>query len=251
MRDNVHAFVAAAAESFRLAGPVYEFGSYIVPGQEAIGDLRPLFPRCEYVGCDMREGPGVDRIEDLGHLTLEDESVSTIICVETLEHVFEVRRAVDEMLRVLAPGGMILISTPFNFYLHNYPGDYWRLTPSCLGRLLEPLGATVVGWQGVESFPHTVFALGCKDPVPRDFAARADRFSAAFNMWLRQAAAAEPFAKKLKRWTLGRLRSKGERRRERDYHRAEFITSCRADTPRSLRELMGLKPQNAPESADI
>ncbi len=32
-RDNVRAFVAAAAESFQPAGPVFEFGSFVVPGR--------------------------------------------------------------------------------------------------------------------------------------------------------------------------------------------------------------------------
>jgi SAM-dependent methyltransferase len=111
MRDNVRAFVAAAAESFSLPVPVYEFGSYIVPGQESIGDLRPLFAGREYVGCDMREGPGVDQVEDISRLSMAEESVPSIVCVETLEHVFEVRRAVDEIIRVLAPGGIVLIYT--------------------------------------------------------------------------------------------------------------------------------------------
>lgn len=225
MRDNVRAFVAAAAANFELRGPVYEFGSYIVPGQEAIGDLRPLFPDREYVGCDMREGPGVDRVEDISQLTLADESVPTIVCVETLEHVFEVRRAVDEILRVLAPGGMVVITTPFNFYLHNYPGDYWRLTPSCLQGLLAPLAATVVGSQGVESFPHTVFALGCKAPVPTDFAARVERFTTMFQLSLKQAEANEPRRKRFKRRVVSLVRSKGERRREREYYQARFVTS--------------------------
>lgn len=225
MRDNVRAFVVAAAAEFDLPGPIYEFGSYIVPGQEAIGDLRPLFPGREYVGCDMRAGPGVDRVEDLSQLTLSDESAATILCVETLEHVFEVRRAVDELLRVLAPGGMIVITTPFNFHLHNYPGDYWRLTPSCLQGLLAPLAATVVGSQGVESFPHTVLALGCKAPVPVDFTARTDRFLTRFQASLNHAKAAEPRGRRLKRRIVSLVRSKGERRREREYYEARFVVS--------------------------
>ena len=40
MRDNVRAFVAAAAESFQPAGPVFEFGSFVVPGQEHIVSQR-------------------------------------------------------------------------------------------------------------------------------------------------------------------------------------------------------------------
>lgn len=227
MRDNVRAFVAAAAAEFDRPGPVYEFGSFIVPGQEAIGDLRSLFPGRDYVGCDMREGPGVDRLEDISQLTLPDDSVPTIVCVETLEHVFEVRRAVDELLRVLAPGGMIVITTPFNFYLHDYPGDYWRLTPSCLQGLLAPLAATVVGSQGVEKHPHTVLALGCKAPVPADFAARTERFIARFQRWLQAARDAEPRGKRFKRRIVSLVRSKGERRREREYYDARFVVSHR------------------------
>ncbi|MCE9604509.1 MAG: class I SAM-dependent methyltransferase [Planctomycetia bacterium] len=225
MRDNIRSFVASAAESFPTVGTVYEFGSYIVPGQERIGDLRSLFPGRKYVGCDMRAGPGVDRIEDLGSLTLPDNSASTIVCVETLEHVFEVRRAADELMRVLAPGGVLLISTPFNFYLHNHPDDYWRLTPSCLQSLLAPLSATLVGWQGVDSFPHTVFAVACKAPVPEWFATGIGRFTTSFQSRLRALEAAEPWQKKLKSRLTGWLRSKGERRREQSYYRSQWMAS--------------------------
>jgi SAM-dependent methyltransferase len=184
-----------------------------------------LFPGRAYVGCDMRSGPGVDRIEDLGNLTAPDDSLPTIVCVETLEHVFEVRRAVDEIMRVLAPGGMVFISTPFNFYLHNYPGDYWRLTPSCLQELLSPLDAVAVGWQGVDSFPHTVFAVACKGPVPATFAAGFTKFTTSFQRRLRALEAAEPFAKKWKRNVVSLLRSKGDRRREKSYYQAQWAAA--------------------------
>lgn len=246
MRANIRAFVAAAAECFEMPGPIFEFGSYVVAGQESIGDLRDLFPGRRYVGCDMREGPGVDRIEDLGQLTLPDDSIPSILCVETLEHVFEVRRAVDELMRVLAPGGVVLLSTPLNFHLHDFPGDYWRLTPSCLERLLHPLGATIIGRQGVESFPHTVFAVGCKDPVPESFAAHVGRFPAAFQRRLRALEAAEPAWKKFKRRYLSALRSKGERRRERAYYETQFTAWLKPGRPGAHHPtLAGLLSQSA------
>src|SRR5208337_314921 len=49
-----------------------------------------------YVGCDMRPGPGVDRVEDVSASNLPDGSAGTVLCIETFEHVFEVRRAFDE-----------------------------------------------------------------------------------------------------------------------------------------------------------
>ncbi|MGE0610191.1 MAG: methyltransferase domain-containing protein, partial [Pirellulales bacterium] len=184
MRDNVRAFVEIAATAWELAGPVYEFGAYCVEGQADIANLRRLFPGSLYVGCDMRPGPGVDRVEDLAQLSLPDGCARTIICVDTLEHVFEARRAVDEMIRVLAPGGTLLVAAPMNFRVHDYPSDYWRLTPSCLSRLLAPLDAAVIGWQGVESHPHTVFGAACKGPVRGGFSRGAGRFMDGFQAWL-------------------------------------------------------------------
>lgn len=241
MRDNVRAFVEVAAETFDLQGPVYEFGSYQVEGQEGRGDLRPLFAGKRYTGCDMRAGPGVDRIEDLARLKLPDESAQTILCVETLEHVFEVRRAVDEMIRVLAPGGALLITVPLDFRVHDYPSDYWRLTPSCLSRLLSPLAGTIIGWQGVEDYPHTVFAIGVKAPVEQRFTSGARQFVARMDGWLHAARKSVSWRRRLKWSTIGRLRSKGERRRERDFYRAQFLVQM-AGTPHWKKAILSAEP---------
>ncbi len=222
MRANVRAFVALAAEVLSLRGPVYEFGSYQVAGQEEHADLRPLFPGRVYVGCDVRAGPGVDRIEDLTQLSLPSKSVPTVVCVDTLEHVFEIERAVRELRRVLAPGGTLLLAVPFDFHVHHYPDDYWRLTPSCLARLLDPLDASLVAWQGVESRPHTVLGVGFKQPLAGDLAARVQRLMAAYESWLRRAAEAQPWAEKTRRFLLGWLRSKAERRRWREEYSVTF-----------------------------
>lgn len=236
MRDNVRAFVQTAAEAFGLTeavqgmrgqsslSPIYEFGSFLVAGQEDIADLRPIFAGQEYIGCDMRSGPGVDRVEDLAGLSLPDHSARAIVCVDTLEHVFDVMQAIREMWRVLAPGGMMIVSAPMDFRIHAYPDDYWRLTPSCLARLFSPAAASVIGSQGVEAHPHTVFAIAAKGPVEVDFAACARDFVDSFNAWLQHDRSSQPFRIRLKR-QLSFLRGKGERRRQRDSHAARFAVS--------------------------
>lgn len=229
MRENVRAFVEAAAAAFDLAGPVYEFGSYLVEGQERLANLRPLFPGRRYVGCDLRHGPGVDRVEDLARLSLPDGCAETIVCVDTLEHVFEARRAVDELIRVLAPGGVLLLAAPFDFRVHEYPCDYWRLTPGCVARLLAPLPATIVGWQGLESDPHTVLGVGCKTPVGAKFLRGASRFVAGYQAWLSQQEVRLGWRRRWKRRLSGIVRGKGERRRERARHSASFLVDLPAD----------------------
>ena len=72
MRDHNKAFCRLVAETFDCPGPVFEFGSYQVEGQEGYANLRGLFPGKPYVGCDMRPGPGVDRVEDVTAIRLPD-----------------------------------------------------------------------------------------------------------------------------------------------------------------------------------
>jgi len=222
MREHNRAFCQAVVDAFDCPGPIYEFGSFQVEGQEQFSNLRTLFPDSSYVGCDMRQGPGVDRIEDVSQLSLGNESVGTALCIETFEHVFEVRRAFDEIHRVLKPGGLFILTSPLNFKIHGYPDDYWRMTPSCLRRMLAPYGARVVGWQGHDAFPHTVMSLGVKTPASLDFVSRADKLIQQYRLWLAETESRLPWSTRLKR-SMGMVyRSKGERHQLGDYYKAGF-----------------------------
>ncbi|MCA1685933.1 MAG: class I SAM-dependent methyltransferase [Planctomycetia bacterium] len=222
MRDHNKAFCQLIAQTFDCPGPVFEFGSYQVEGQIDYADLRSVFAGKPYVGCDMRPGPGVDRVEDVSAINLPDGSAGTVLCIETFEHVFEVRRAFDEVFRILRPGGLFVITSPLNFRIHGYPDDYWRMTPNCLRRMLEPYSARLSGFQGYAKFPHSVMGLGVKAPAPFDFNARAASLVAKYDHWLRREEAGLPASHKLRR-NLSRLyRSKGERYQVADYYKAEF-----------------------------
>lgn len=222
MRDHNKAFCRLVAETFDCPGPVYEFGSYQVEGQVEYADLRSLFAGKEYVGCDMRPGPGVDRVEDVSAIHLPDNSAGTVLCIETFEHVFEVRRAFDEVYRILKPGGLFVITSPLNFRIHGYPDDYWRMTPNCLRRMLSPYDARLSGYQGYHKFPHSVMGLGFKTPAPRDFAARANSLTELYRTWLRETEAGLPIGEKLRRGWTQLYRSKGERYHVSAYYSADF-----------------------------
>ena len=94
MREHIRRFVKIVADTLPVLEPIYEFGAFLVPGQETLADLRPLFPGKAYVGCDMRPGPGVDVLLDLscrrqirrgGHaIDLPPESVGTVLSLEVL-----------------------------------------------------------------------------------------------------------------------------------------------------------------------
>jgi SAM-dependent methyltransferase len=166
MRYAALQFAHDVAENFTIAEPLVEIGSRAAEGQEEIADMRPIFGAKHHIGCDIQEGPGVDRIEDVHHLTFADDEVGTIICLETLEHVADPIRAVEEMHRVLRPGGVLAISSLMFFPIHEHPWDYWRFTPEGFEKLLEPFQTRLVLAHGWELMPEGVYGIGIKGPDP-------------------------------------------------------------------------------------
>lgn len=162
MRSGIVEFVRIADSALALQGPVYEFGARLPEHQASA--IRPIFEGRGYVGCDMASGPNVDRIENLEALTLADGTVGAVVCVDTLEHVRRPEAAVAQMLRVLRPGGVLLLASVMDFPIHHYPSDYWRFTPEAFRLLLEGFEDGCVGWQGAGFHPHTVFAVAVKAP---------------------------------------------------------------------------------------
>ena len=160
------AFATEAARSLTFTDPIVEMGVRPAAGQEELADLRSLFPDHTYIGCDIQEGPRVDRIEDFHHLSFDDDSVGAVIALDTLEHVADPTRAMEEVWRVLRPGGITLITSVMFFPIHAHPWDYWRFTPEGFSLLLTPFESRLVMAMGWELMPETVFGVGIKGPAP-------------------------------------------------------------------------------------
>ena len=170
MRQVCKDIVEVVANNLPVSGTIYEFGSLQVPGQEKFADLRQYFPNNDYIGCDMQQGVGVDRLENIEELSLPDCCASGVLCIETLEHVSRPWLAIKEMIRVLQPSGWMLIIVPFDLPIHNYPNDYYRYTPEALKLLIELANASndlsvLTSSVGEQNHPHTVWALIQKEPL--------------------------------------------------------------------------------------
>ncbi len=73
---------------------------------------------------------GADLIGDICNLgsVVEDESFDFVICTEVLEHVANPFDAMNEIFRVLKPGGKLYASSPFDFRIHGPLPDNWRFS---------------------------------------------------------------------------------------------------------------------------
>ena len=123
-RVTLDRFIAAHASSLRTLDIGAQNGPYAAH-----------FPR--RVALDIQRGAGVQIIGDVQALCIRDASFEVVLCTEVLEHVPDPQRAIDEMYRVLVPGGQLLLTTRFLFPIHDAPHDYFRFTKYGLRHLLR------------------------------------------------------------------------------------------------------------------
>jgi SAM-dependent methyltransferase len=82
-------------------------------------------------------------------LPIKSELLDTIISIDVLEHVPDPEKFVHELFRVLKPGGVVILSTPFFFWLHEEPFDYFRFSKYGLRSIFERHGFNVISVEAV------------------------------------------------------------------------------------------------------
>jgi SAM-dependent methyltransferase len=109
-------------------------------------DLAPRGGECPTWKADLTDMPEIP-----------SDRYDTVVCHQVLEHVRRPAAAVQEMRRVLMPGGHLIASVPHLSRRHELPHDYQRFTQEGFRELFSSQGlevVTVVPYGGVLSFLH-------------------------------------------------------------------------------------------------
>lgn len=119
-----------------VQSPFLEVGASKVDGTTAnLCDVARERKTQEVIGVDLSEGVGVDFTLDF---SLEPEvfqqkwgrgQVKTVAVFNVLEHTFDPNRILENALRLVMPGGSLVVLTPAVWPIHNYPYDFNRLMP--------------------------------------------------------------------------------------------------------------------------
>ena len=86
----------------------------------------------QYTGRGLAEGlqtgqwdtSRIDLVSDITAIPAPNGSFDAILCSEVLEHVPEPTHALDEFLRLLKPGGILILTAPFSSLVHMAPYHY-------------------------------------------------------------------------------------------------------------------------------
>jgi ubiquinone/menaquinone biosynthesis C-methylase UbiE len=101
-----------------------------------------LFSHCVYKSQDFSQYQGsslskltddsttwhygqIDYISDANSIPVEDDAFDVIICTEVLEHVPEPIKVLQEIGRILRPGGNLILTAPLTSGLHQEPYHFY------------------------------------------------------------------------------------------------------------------------------
>lgn len=150
MRTCIWNAVQACAPKF--SGHLLDVGCGRMPYKKFLLDKNYI---TQYTGLDIQsaivydENVKPDYIWDGITMPFGDSCFDTLMATEVLEHCPYPNRIINEMKRVLKPGGLIFFTVPFLWNLHEVPHDEYRYTPFALQRIFKECGM-----DEVELFAH-------------------------------------------------------------------------------------------------
>ncbi len=102
--------------------------------------------RCKYISQDIGDKDycftydQIDIRSEIYAIPLPDASVDVILCTQVLEHLKYPVKALQELHRLLKPGGRLYLTVPFAAEEHMLPYDYFRYTRYSLDFLMQEQG---------------------------------------------------------------------------------------------------------------
>lgn len=117
---------------------VLEVGSSLQHSKE----IRDATQGCaEHIGVDQMAHQFTNVVHDLLQPLTDQGEFDVVLCFSVLEHTPKPWVLAANVEALLKPGGLMLVSVPFQWRVHNHPDDYFRYTPSGLRSLfpnIEP-----------------------------------------------------------------------------------------------------------------
>lgn len=138
IRDNVSNFIRSCAERFDRPGKLLDIAPQVHAG------ARAHFKKASVETLDIDPTSDATYIADLcanNSGVIASDHFEFVIATEVLEHVLQPFDAANELFRILKPGGLLFMSTPFDFRIHGPLPDCWRFTEHGLRALLKKFEA--------------------------------------------------------------------------------------------------------------
>lgn len=110
------------------------------------------------IDIDARRMP--DRVMSVTAMDFPKDSFDTVFLAEVLDHVVEPWKVDEEIQSALVAGGRLIVTTPFQYPIHDQPHNYYRFTEFGLMQMFPSF--EVVSLRFRAGFLQTLTAVGSR-----------------------------------------------------------------------------------------
>ena len=89
---------------------------------------RDYFKTFDFTSLDIDPETNPNVVASADKMPFKDCEFDTLLSSQVLEHVLSPQDCMNEMYRVLKPGGYLVLTVPQQNEMHSEPIDYWRFT---------------------------------------------------------------------------------------------------------------------------
>jgi SAM-dependent methyltransferase len=93
-----------------------------------------------YIGIDTKSSEAVDIMSAGEYLPFKNSTFNVVLCTQMLEHAENPLDVLKEIYGVLAPGGLLILSTHGIWSEEHEPKDFWRWTYQGLAKIINSAG---------------------------------------------------------------------------------------------------------------
>jgi SAM-dependent methyltransferase len=153
-REYLHEFARQAASSIPQGATVLDAGAGKSPYQSLFANA--IYESADFCQVDQKTYGDITYVCDLTHIPVPDNKYDLVLLTQVLEHVPEPRLVLQELHRILKPGGALWLSAPLFFEEHEVPFDFYRYTQYGLRHLINTTGYTVERITWLEGYYGTL-----------------------------------------------------------------------------------------------
>jgi ubiquinone/menaquinone biosynthesis C-methylase UbiE len=153
-RQYLLEFVKQAASSIPKGAAVLDAGAGKGPYKNLFAEA--LYESADFCQVDQKTYGDITYVCDLAQIPVPDSKYDLVLLTQVLEHVPEPRLVLQEIHRVLKPGGALWLSAPLFFEEHDIPYDFYRFTQYGLTHLLNTTGFNIEKLAWLEGYYGTL-----------------------------------------------------------------------------------------------
>lgn len=139
IRENVDVFMQRCADRYCPVGSDRQHVELLDVAPQVHKGASPFFEGVRISTLDIDPNSNATYIADLckSSRTIGENRFDFIVCTEVLEHTIQPFDAVGSIHAMLKPGGLVFVTTPYNFRIHGPLPDCWRFTEHGLKELFK------------------------------------------------------------------------------------------------------------------